>query len=230
MSSSQAGSAIIVQRGGPALQNFEFNRRNVVAYKSPTMAGFVFSSSYGEDDIWDVALRYAGTWGDFKVAAGIAYGEASDNTASIGNVAPTTGVGGPDDRIQALNGGLSILHNPTGLFFTGSAGQQEFDGNVACNNSAGNNGNCDTEWFWMTNAGIQQKINPLGKTAFFGMVGEHKENDSATQYWGLGAVQQIDAAAMDLYISYKSYDIDPTLGNVDDRDFDAVVAGGRIKF
>ncbi len=231
MSSSQAGAGIIRgDLGGPGLQNFEFNRRNVVAYKSPTMAGFVFSSSYGEDDIWDVALRYAGTWGDFKVAAGIAYGEASDNTSSIGNVAPTNGNGGPDDRIQALNGGLSILHNPTGLFFTGSAGQQEFDGNVACANSAGNNGNCDTEWFWMTNAGIQQKINPLGKTAFFGMVGEHKENDAATQYWGLGAVQQIDAAAMDLYISYKSYDIDPTLGNVDDRDFDAVVAGGRIKF
>ena len=165
MSSSQAGAGIIGQLGGPGLQNFEFNRRNVVKYSTPVFAGFVASASYGEDDIWDVAIRYAGEFAGFKVAAGIAYGESSDNTAAIGNVAPTNGLGGPDDRVQVLNGGLSILHNPTGLFFTGSAGQQEFDGNVACNNSVGNNGNCDTEWFWMTNAGIQQKINSLGKTA-----------------------------------------------------------------
>ena len=34
---------------------------------------------FGEDDFWDVALNYEGEFGGFKVAAGIGYGEITDN-------------------------------------------------------------------------------------------------------------------------------------------------------
>ena len=36
---------------------------------SPTFAGFSVSASWGEDDFWDVAARYAGEWNGIKVAA-----------------------------------------------------------------------------------------------------------------------------------------------------------------
>ncbi|MEI9902379.1 MAG: hypothetical protein WDN31_22450 [Hyphomicrobium sp.] len=34
--------------------------QNVVRYDSPVFGGFSVSSSWGEDDMWDVAARYAG--------------------------------------------------------------------------------------------------------------------------------------------------------------------------
>jgi len=235
MSSSQAGAAIMsTDLSGPGLTNYEFNRRNVVRYQTPTFQGFVVTASYGEDDIWDVALRYAGTIRDFKIAGGIAYGDATDNTSGVAGFAGSPGNGGRlEVPVQVLNGGLSILHNPTGLFMTGSAGQREADGTIPCTgkNANSNGGNCDTEYFWFAKGGVQRKFFPLGKTAFFGMGGEqYAADDDAAQYWGLGAVQTIDAAAMDLYISYRSYDVDTGFNQDADAEFDTVVMGGRIKF
>ena len=37
--------------------------------------------------------------------------------------------------------------------------------------------------------------------------------DSEMTWWGLGAVQTIDAAAMDLYIGYRRYSADAIMGN-----------------
>ena len=37
--------------------------------------GFTGTASWGEDDGWDVGVRYKGEFGDFKLAGGIAYGE-----------------------------------------------------------------------------------------------------------------------------------------------------------
>ena len=255
MSSSQAGAAIISDDIlGPALSNYEFNRRNIVRYDTPTFAGFILSAAWGEDDIWDVALRYAGEWGGFKLAGGIAYGQATDDTASLGDGAytPSNGDGGQaEPAIEVLNGGLSVMHVPTGLFATGSGGQRKATGTVACDDTvptsgvspAGNfipgkdprknNGNCNTEWFWFAKAGIKQRWWSIGSTALFGMGGEQYDAiDRSTQYWGLGIVQKVDAAAMDLYVSYRDYyDIDTGYTPaVPEGDFQTVVAGGRIKF
>ena len=239
MSSSHAGDEIVERSlNGPDMENFEFNRRNVVRYDTPTIAGFMFSASWGEDDLWDVALRYAGELGQFKIAGGIAYGETSDNTVSLGDGAylPTNGVGNAvagEPSIQSLNGGLSIKHMPTGLFATASAGHRDADGTVACNgkNANSNNGNCDEEYFWFAQGGLERKFFTLGKSTLFGMGGEYKDAiDRAAQFWGLGAVQKIDAAAMDLFISYRHYDVDVGFNQIEDADYDVVVAGGRIKF
>ncbi len=48
---------------------------NAVRYDSPTFAGFSVSASWGEDDFWDVAARYAGEWNGFKLAVAAAYSE-----------------------------------------------------------------------------------------------------------------------------------------------------------
>lgn len=226
MSSSQAGLAIIgnsIANGGlngPVLSNFEFNRQNIVRYDTPTIAGFVLSTAWGEDDIWDVALRYAGEFAGFKVAAGIAYGESTDrcNGASPPSPAAVCAVGDPPQEV--VNGGFSILHLPTGLFVTGSAGQRDADDFF------------DEEQFWFVSSGIERKWFTIGDTTLFGMGGEYEDDDDATaHYWGLGAVQQIDAAAMDLFLSYRHYDLDSGIGGpLLDDEFDTVVGGARIKF
>ncbi len=56
--------------------------QNVVRYDTPTFGGFSASASWGEDDMWDVAVRYAGEWGGFKVAAAAAYNEVNYGRAT----------------------------------------------------------------------------------------------------------------------------------------------------
>ena len=215
MSSSQAGSAIMQNdMGGPSFGNYEFNRANVVRYDTPTMGGFVLSAAWGEDDLWDVALRYAGEHGGFKIAAGIAYGENTDSNNGAGPNA--------DPAIEVLNGGLSIMHMPTGLFVTTSAGTRDSDAFA------------DEEHFWFLSGGLERKWFTIGKTTLFAMGGEQEDrSDRTATFWGLGAVQKIDAAAMDLFISYRHYELDGgTAGLVDPNEdqFDTVVGGARIKF
>ena len=52
--------------------------QNSSATTSPTFGGFSVSASWGEDDMWDVAARYAGEFCGFKLAAAAAYNEVND--------------------------------------------------------------------------------------------------------------------------------------------------------
>jgi hypothetical protein len=62
------------------------------------------------------------------------------------------------------------------------------------------------------------------------------QNEEASA-WGVGVVQHIDAAAMEVYLAYRHYwaddltDIrDLVLNDNYEVDFDAVMSGARIKF
>ncbi len=77
-----------------------------VLYTSPVLHGFEFSAAWGDDDYWDVALRYNADWGKhLRVAAGIGY--FRNTTEDEGDIIPKqdTGVGGS----------IALLHIPTGL-------------------------------------------------------------------------------------------------------------------
>ena len=50
----------------------------MVRYNSPTFGGFSVGASWGEDDMWDVAARYAGEFNGFKLAAAAAYSVSTD--------------------------------------------------------------------------------------------------------------------------------------------------------
>ncbi|MBU1211994.1 MAG: porin [Alphaproteobacteria bacterium] len=229
MSSSQAGATIISRDlSGPGITNFETNRQNTVRYDTPEFGGFIASAAWGEDDIWDVALRYAGEFAGFKLAAGVAYAESTDSR----NGGPDDdGDFGDDSTIEIVNGGLSVMHVATGLFVTASAGQRERSTYVG------------EDTFWHVTGGIEQKWSSLGKTTIFGMGGEFNDKEGtiiggvaavdsdSLQYYGGGVVQKIDAAAMDLFISYRHYDVNAgTAGAPVESDFDVVVGGGRIQF
>jgi hypothetical protein len=52
--------------------------------------------------------------------------------------------------------------------------------------------------------------------------------------WGLGIVQHVDAAAMELFLSYKNFSAGAAstkgVPNEEFNDFDVVMGGARIRF
>src|SRR5262245_52288175 len=69
--------------GGSAVSGASLSRANAISYTSPTLGGFSVSAAWGEDDIWDVALRYAGEFSGFRVAGGIGYIHNSSGTNEV---------------------------------------------------------------------------------------------------------------------------------------------------
>ena len=56
----------------------EGDRRNLIRYDSPEFAGFVASAAWGEDDFWDVGLKYKGEHHGFKLVAAAGYAAYND--------------------------------------------------------------------------------------------------------------------------------------------------------
>ncbi len=232
-------------------------RRNIVRYDSPTIAGFVLTASWGEDDIWGMSLTYTNKWGDFNVLAKVGYGENADETTSkcstSGKSVDGT-IGGQDCQLFGAAG--TIMHVPTGLYVYGGYAQNHDSAVAALADTEA------TSTSWFIQGGIEQKFIPLGKTTIFGEY-RHDDagsnlgasafaptpgvggaaatqngfvHDSSLNFAGGGVVQNIEAAAMDLYVVYRHADGDTTSVNgatskTNSLDaFDAVQMGALIKF
>jgi hypothetical protein len=146
-----------------------------------------------------------------------------------------------DLQTSEIKGSASILHVATGLFLTGAAGNRELEGA-----GAGALGVPDLT-FWYLAGGVRRNVTGFGDTVLFGEYSEHKgalaqaafvaENaalhpfnvDSEATVWGLGVVQYVDAAAMELFLTYKNYSLStPAFIPIDD--FQAVIGGARVSF
>jgi hypothetical protein len=221
-------------------ESWDTSRRNHVMYEAPTIAGFTLQAAVAEDNYWDVALRYAGEFGGFRLAFGIGYQEDSEfnnpaNGTSI--VAGSNSVACTslcDVKTQEVKGSASLLHVPTGLFVTGSGGQRQLDGALTA-------GVPDLT-YWHVAAGVSQNFFGFGKTVLFGEYGEHKGGlaqtdflvgatgtDSKVTNWGLGVNQFIDAAAMEVFLTYKHFEIDAP-GVAPLSDLNVVIGGARVNF
>jgi predicted porin len=207
------------------------DRTNSVRYDTPTWNGFVLSTSWGEDDFWDVALRHNGQFGAFKTALGISY---QDNMSKRINAITDS---------ELLQGNFAVLHEPTGLFASIHYGHEEPVGAK------------ETDQLYVK-AGIRAGLNSLGKTVFYGEYGQDKDmfsgltggavfsgvtnvcdgfagtggsidtacgggavvkaTGSTFDRYGFGVVQEIDAASMAIWLKYKNYssDIDFTANGV----------------
>ncbi|MFM1816272.1 MAG: hypothetical protein RLZ98_2967 [Pseudomonadota bacterium] len=205
-------------------------RQNIVRYDSPTFAGFKVSANWGEDDYWAAALRYAGEFGGFRIAAGVAYSWLNEPDSEGG----CTTNGGPNGSVdcEAWGAGASIMHTPTGLFVSGGYGQQKDNLRPAAAVS-------DTDSFWVVSAGIEQKWISLGKTTIYGTYYNGENNFGSGAFdklgqdtWSIGLNQQVSAAAMDLYIAY--YNSSASLENAGvetpTQDFQAIITGAKIRF
>lgn len=202
--------------------------RNVVRYDSPSIGGFYLSASWGASgptppngqsgDMWDAALRYVGEFQQIRVVGGLGYRvddgqELQVNLAGLNLAIPT----GAETKTFLASG--SVMHMPSGLFVSAYYADQEWSQTADFDLT-----------MWQVQGGIETRLTALGKTTFFGEYGELDISagggEPTPNLWGLGVVQAIDAAAMDLYATYRTYDLD--LGA--DDGVDVFMAGARIKF
>ncbi len=216
---------------------------NLVRYESPTLLGFTASASWGEDDIWDVALRYAGEAGGFKYTAGIGYGVVLDDGQTQTVCPGTVATGGSDTRCENFGGSLSIIHEATGLFTNIAAGRKVDDLIDEMPLFAGT-GVDDEQTFWAIQAGIEKKFNSYGKTTVYGEYygyegggngrrtvdgpdggaadalnpfatgGDSAIFASGVDMYGAGIAQGFDDAALLVYLSYRHYEADLTLRQI----------------
>lgn len=178
-------------------------RGDVVRYDSPTIAGFTLAAAWGEDDIGDVALYYSGKHRNYAIAAAVGYADSTDGAAAF----------------DQWTGSFGIKHMPSGLNLHFAAGDRDTTGNAF------------DEQFYYVKGGLTRKWNSHGDTSisvdyYYG--DEINSANSTFKHWGVQFVQNIDAAAMELYSSYSHNEYDDA--NATYQDIDIFMTGARIKF
>ncbi|MBA2126982.1 porin [Hyphomicrobium methylovorum] len=201
--------------------------RNQVRYDSPVLSGFQVVASWGEDDEWGVTGYYTQTWGDFLVKGVASYSGTNDRNL----VTPPVGAGpqwSPDSRYLQLAGYLENV--PTGIWGNFQWGHMDSEG-------------YESNDVYYAKAGIKLKLTSLGTTrpyaeylhasnGIYDKDGNHAAGASQTFYGG-GVVQDIDAAAMQVWLRTRvlTEDLPRSLtGGLDTKDFTEVVAGALISF
>jgi hypothetical protein len=240
--------------GGNAVNGSTLSRANAISYTSPTLGGFSVAAAWGENDIWDAALRYAGEFSGFRIAAGVGY---IHNSGGLNEVTPDIpGAVGPQPN--QWKGSVSIMHVASGLFLNGAFVDQDNDtlgrGNTRLWYAQGG---IAKNWTGLGNtvlygeyARVDDGILNYSNTAALGSPGGALITGSRATVWGLGIVQNIDAASMELFLSYRRYQASqsgcsdseagpngvlhcqpegvPTSTHF--NDMDVVMGGARIKF
>lgn len=222
---------------------------NSVRYDTPTLAGFAASASWGEDDMWALSGRYAGEFRGIKIAAAIAYNETTDETGTgLATMLPARNNGGLD--VGHFQTGAYIEHVPSGLFLYGAYAIA--DNKVTASTRGAGRTNPDGD-MWYIKAGVKRKVFALGSTTFYGEYGRHEDAFTSAMYdaginsteldqWGLGVVQNVDAAAMQMWLAWRHYEGDIDCGNLagcganinfggnDLEEFDLIKFGALINF
>jgi hypothetical protein len=233
-----------VMRGGNNSTPGQGGRRNIVRYDSPALMGFVVTASWGENDLGSVALTYKAELGDFLIVARGGYAQDVDETTQPCHKSPTK----LDCDWYGAAG--TIMHKPTGLYVYSGFGEQK-DNHRGEDIAVPNNFVEKTDTTWFVQGGIEQKFTSLGKTTVFG---EYRHDDAGTNlsakdaagnyvhdsslnFYAAGVVQNIEAAAMDLYVIYRHGDGDVNFANAGAianttkiDNFDMVITGAMIKF
>jgi hypothetical protein len=246
--------------GGATIGINGLSRQNAISYTTPTLAGFSLQAAWGEQDavddgMWDLAVRYAGEFSGFRIAAAASYGKNAGNTTDAEDAAAGQVPFGDGADIRKWQGSASVLHVASGLYLTGAYLNQSYHGTSASELISGGAGNRPDTTMWYLQGGISQNWTGLGKTVLYGEYG--RIDDGATglsgtffggvaadiisasefTWWGLGVVQHIDAAAMELFLSYRQYSGEVTspggntlVGTYSADDLSLVMGGARIRF
>ena len=191
------------------------SRTDRIRYDTPKIAGFVASASHIQGDLWDVALRHSGKFGQFKTSAAIAFVDWSGVNAAAGS----SGI-----KDEQINGSISVLHD-SGLNVTFSGGTRDAIGLDV----SGAKRNDDDHIYVML--GYIAKLTDVGTTRFavdYGQANDINQNDDEITTWGIAAVQNLKDIGTDLYVVYRNHELDRTGEDFDD--INIVMAGARVKF
>ncbi|MFA5956521.1 porin [Hyphomicrobium sp.] len=221
-------------------------RRNIVRYDTPTFAGFSIATTWGEDDMWDMALVYKNKFNDFDFNARVGYGASGDGVGSACHGSTSS----PDNAIDCEWWGVAafVQHTPTGLYAYAGYGDQNDGSKNAAVNAALVDKDSRT---WFIQGGIENKWFALGKTNLFG---EYRRDEAGSNvgisgttgaptlvtdganvdFWAVGAAQSIEAAQATLYLVYQHVDGDVTLAGAstatDIHALQQVIGGMKINF
>lgn len=224
---------------GDVAWGLEGDRGDFIRYDSPVLYGFVASAAWGENDSWDAALRFQKELDSVRIAAGAGYLFVGDETNA--SLYP--------NETKIASGSISVMHMPTGLFGNLAAGR------VALSEAAlAGPGNPDEGTMWMAQAGVEKRVMPFGATTLYGEYGEYGDillgysafapggapaiaaesiTGTAVSRWGVGAVQQFDAAALEMYALFNHFDAEirtAQTGTGATEPWYGVVVGSRLKF
>ena len=226
---------------GDVAWGLEGYKGDFIRYDSSVFYGFTASAAWGENDGVDAALRFQKELDSVRIAAGAGYlWVGDDSTVSL-----------YPSETKIASGSISVLHVPTGLFSNIAAGQIEMSRNALAGPA-----NPDDGSMWMTQVGIEKRFTAYGATTLYGEYGRY--NDMLLGYagfagdgalpasvaagdiagtevsrWGVGAVQQFDAASMEMYAVFNHFDAEirtAQTGNAATEPWYGVVLGSRLKF
>ncbi|MDD9926550.1 MAG: porin [Rhodospirillaceae bacterium] len=199
------GAGIGITLGGEFTNLDGLGRRDRIRYDTPKFSGFQVTMSHGNEDAWDVALRYGGSFGGVKVKAAIAHWDTESINGNSG-----------------VNGSMSVLL-PMGLSLTVGAAEQSDD------RFGGRDD--DTDWRY-AKVGYRFKGSELGETRLFADYSQNNDAGTAnaeSTYWGFGVVQIIEPLGAELYAVYHNFELD--LQNAQDPDdIGRFAMGARFKF
>ena len=218
---STLGAVIGPTYGGDRIEGIRYDTANI--------GGFVGQAVWGEDDVWSASVRYAGEFGGIRVAAGIGY-EAQENNGTQ----PVQLDNGARNMDNEWSGSLALMHTASGLFVQGHYARSEFFNGTDAR-------------FWMIQGGITKNWFGLGNTSFYGEYGNAEDYiksgaagvvaglpaaSSEVDFYGIGVVQQIDAAAMEVFLGWRRFETDVTGAGAGsgNSDLDLVHGGARIRF
>lgn len=200
--------------------------RNEVRYDSPVIAGVQLVASWGEDDEWGVTGYYTGHWGDFLVRGVASYSGTNDPNLVVAN--PAVANFDPSSHYLQLGGYLE--HVPTGIWGNFQWGHMDSNG-------------YESNDLYYAKTGVKLKLISLGATRPYGeylrATNGIYDNDgnfapgASQTFYGGGVVQDIDAAAMQVWVRARvlSEDLPRSLtGGLGTEDFTEVVGGAMISF
>ncbi len=208
-------------------------RGNVIRYDTPSLAGFVISAAWGEDDLADVALRWKKTFNTVDAYFGVGYLRDTDEDEDTNMIACPGGTGGGTFcrqrrfDLERMMGSFGLKHDPSGLFLVGAAARDHHDSPSGPTGLFTGATRQDRGTMAYLQGGQARRFTSLGPTTFyaerqifqdfskhrtiaFGAGGQSEVISSQTDVWGLGVFQNIDAANMQLFAGFRhgSADID----------------------
>ena len=174
--------------------------------------------------------RYPGELAGFKIALGAGYSNNTDESTQP----PPVSFHKDSSFFQA---GGYVEHLATGLFVHAAYGREDNNGEVTFAGFT----EPDTHQ-WYVKGGVRRQWTSLGHTIVYGEFAEYFDQlspaalaagatSSEFTRWGFGAVQEIDAASMSLWVKYRQHQADITGAGLGDiEDFRYVSTGALINF